>query len=96
MSLELPRAEVIPTKVYLDSLANYKRTFPKLEEIHKGIVWTLERDPFWGKELPNMPDHRTLETYPASSETIFHVLFKYDATSNKVYLLSICSSGIII
>jgi len=89
-------AKVIVSEVYLAALANYQRTFPKLKEIHEGLVWTLAKDPLCGEELPFMPNHRVLLTYPASSHSEFRVVFKYDESSHTVYLLSIVSSGIIL
>ena len=95
MPPEWPLAEVIPSQVYLDSLNTYESLFPNIREIHEGIVWTLERDPLCGTEVPKMLNHRVLKTYPASSQTEFYVLFKYSAAFHRVHLLSISSTGII-
>lgn len=95
MPPEWPAAKVILSQPYLDSLSKYEHEFPKLKEIHQGIVWVLARDPFYGTELPEMHDHRVFRTYPASSHTEFNVIFKYDETKHEVILLSISSTGTI-
>jgi len=96
MPHELPLFEVIPTRRYLKQIENYRRTFPRIDEVNEGIVWVLQKDPLWGAEVPDMPSHRILKTYPISPHTEFYVLFEYDESDNKIYLLSIKSTGIIL
>jgi hypothetical protein len=96
MPHELPLNKVIPEPFYLKQIKKYEKSFPTIHDVHKGIVWTLERDPFSGTEVPNMLGHRIMKTYPVSPHTEFYVLFKYDDANDKVHLLSINSTGLIL
>ena len=96
MPHEIPLIEVTPLPHYLEQIKKYERTFNTINDVHKGIVWVLERDPMSGEEVPNMHEHRVIKTYPISPHTEFYVLFRYDEANDKVYLLSISSTGLIL
>jgi hypothetical protein len=93
---ESPPYKVIISLPYQDKLTEYKKTFQHMENIHKGIIFALERDPYTGtEEIPNMIDHRIMKTYDVSPHTDFYVLYRINDIKNEVYLLSIASTGII-
>lgn len=89
--------EVIEEHSFVGRLEELKKAFSRIYDVKDAVCWLLAKNPLYGTELPDIPNHRILETKPLSVDCPrFWILYRIDKAGGKIFLLSIAivpSSG---
>lgn len=79
--------DVVEEPRFTQDIDFYRSRYPRIDDVHASVTWSLSRDPRLGSPLPVAPDFYVFETTPIGSTPAFWVLYTFD--QNKVYLHSI-------
>lgn len=89
MRIECNYSAIIQEKNYSDSIDALSETYPRFNEVQDDIEWALGKNALLGISCEDDLSHRIYKTNPVESIPIFWVLYRFDASEKKVYLLSI-------
>lgn len=79
--------DVVEEPRFTQDIDSYRKLYPRIDDVHQAITWTLGHDPRIGTSLPIAPDFRVFETTPIGDVPAFWVLYTFDDA--KVYLHSL-------
>jgi hypothetical protein len=80
-------AEIVQEASFSAELDQYSGNHQRMSDVHASIDWRLARDPLKATKLDG--ECYIFKTTPVGETPSFWVLYKYDASEHRVYLLSI-------
>jgi hypothetical protein len=69
--------EVIEQERFTYDLDLYRNLYPRMDEVHDAITWTLSRNPRVGQPLADFPDFWVFKTTGSYALPAFRVLYEF-------------------
>lgn len=82
-------AAIVEEHHFKDRIEELKKQYDRIYDVLTGISWLLGKHPTAGRSCENPPMHYVFKTIPIGSTPSFWVLYRFDESEKKVYLLSI-------
>lgn len=73
--------QVVEQPRFTYDLDLYRNLYPRMDEVHAALAWTLSRNPRVGQPLGDFPDFWVFKTTPSYDTPSFRVLYEFTGES---------------
>jgi len=89
MHTEFKYSVIVQEKSYSEKVDSLSKEYKRMYDVQENLEWTLGKNPLLGVACEHDKSHRVIKTAAIGHTPSFWILYRFDPSESKVYLLSL-------